>query len=376
MKIYLVGGALRDELLDLPVVERDWVVVGATQAEMLNLGYRPVEGDFPVFLHPDTHEEYALARRELKIAPGHRGFQVEFGPDVTLEEDLARRDLTINAMARDGQGGIVDPYGGRDDLDNGRLRHVTPAFVEDPLRLLRVARFAAKLGRWGFRLAHGTHRLMEEMAASGELQTLSQERVWRETAKALAADTPSRYFDVLRRCGALVELFPELTSLGSSSGHGEDRGPDDKVLIRLDRSAASGYDPGLRLAVLLAHVEPAVAERLLRRMSPRRADADWVRLYHQCSAVLTKVSNGASFMDLVECCDALRRPKRLEGLVRIAQLTDRPLDEPLRSAIADALDAVGGIQATQWIAAGLRGAELGETLRKARVEAAQRYFEK
>jgi len=180
MNIYLVGGAVRDQLLGLPVRDRDWVVVGATEAEMLERGFRRADAEFPVFLHPDTGEEYALARRETKTGPGYKGFRIDAGPDVTLEEDLVRRDLTINALARDQAGRLIDPFDGEADLEQGLLRHISPAFVEDPVRLLRVARFAARLGRWGFRVAHGTHRLLQRMAASEDLAALRPERLWQE----------------------------------------------------------------------------------------------------------------------------------------------------------------------------------------------------
>src|ERR1700689_5497622 len=185
MQVYLVGGAVRDALLGVPVKERDWVVVGGTREELLRLKYRDVGRDFPVFLHPDTHEEYALARLERKVAPGYRGFTVEFGPEVTLEEDLARRDLTINAIAESPDGTLLDPYGGKRDLDAGLLRHVSPAFVEDPVRVLRVARFAARFAALGFRLAPETRALMRQMVDSGEINALIAERVWRELQRAL-----------------------------------------------------------------------------------------------------------------------------------------------------------------------------------------------
>lgn len=190
MEIYLVGGAVRDKLLGLPVRERDWVVVGATPQQMLDLGYKPVGKDFPVFLHPETGEEYALARTERKTGPGYTGFAFHAAPDVTLEEDLRRRDLTINAMAEDAAGNLIDPFNGREDLDAGLLRHVSSAFAEDPVRILRLARFKARFGKWGFKVAHGTHALMKRMVASGEVDALVPERVWAETLKALGEDRP------------------------------------------------------------------------------------------------------------------------------------------------------------------------------------------
>ena len=200
MKIYLVGGAVRDKLLKLPVKDRDWVVVGASVEQMIEQGYKPVGRDFPVFLHPQTHEEYALARTERKTAKGYHGFEFNADPNVTLEQDLARRDLTINAMAETPEGDLIDPYHGKDDLEQGRLRHVSDAFAEDPVRILRVARFAARYHQWGFRVAHSTNRLMRQMVQSGEVDHLVAERVWAETAKAFAEKAPHRYFQVLFAC--------------------------------------------------------------------------------------------------------------------------------------------------------------------------------
>src|SRR3990167_4743881 len=213
MKIYLVGGAVRDKLLGLPLQDRDYVVVGATPEEMAAQGYQPVGADFPVFLHPRTKEEYALARTERKQGHGYKGFTVYSAPDVTLEDDLRRRDLTINAMAEDEQGKLVDPYGGAADLKAGVLRHVSDAFVEDPLRVLRVARFAARFSGRGFRVADETLALMRQMTQSGELNHLVPERVWQEVERALGEPAPTGFFAVLRECGALAVLFPELEAL-------------------------------------------------------------------------------------------------------------------------------------------------------------------
>src|SRR5262245_8024769 len=210
MKIYCVGGAVRDELLGLPGKDRDYVVVGATPEEMLQQGYRPVGRDFPVFLHPQTHEEYALARTERKTARGYHGFEFRAAPDVTLEQDLARRDLTINAIAKDADGRILDPHRGVPDLKAGLLRHVSPAFAEDPVRILRVARFAA---RFGFRIAAETLQLMRKMADGGEADALVPERVWQEVARGLMEAKPSRMFGVLRECGALERVMPEVDTL-------------------------------------------------------------------------------------------------------------------------------------------------------------------
>ena len=213
MKTYLVGGAIRDEFLGLAVKERDWVVTGSSADEMLALGYRQVGADFPVFLHPQSGEEYALARTERKSGKGYHGFSVDFNPGVTLEEDLERRDLTINAMARSPEGVLVDPWGGQADLDARLMRHVSPAFSEDPLRVLRVARFAARFAGLGFKVADETMQLMTAMATSGELQALTPERVFTEFRKALMTEHPSVFIQVLRDCGALLVLLPEVDAL-------------------------------------------------------------------------------------------------------------------------------------------------------------------
>src|SRR5271155_1361932 len=213
MQVYLVGGAVRDALLGLPVKERDWVVVGGTREELLKMNYREVGRDFPVFLHPESHEEHALARLERKVAPGYGGFTVEFGPEVTLEEDLARRDLTINAIAQSSDGTLLDPHGGQRDLEARVLRHVSPAFVEDPVRVLRIARFAARFAPLGFTVAPETMALMRAMVERGEVDALVAERVWLETEKALRESAASVFFQVLRECGALKVVYPEINAL-------------------------------------------------------------------------------------------------------------------------------------------------------------------
>ena len=230
VKIYRVGGSVRDELLGRPVVDRDWVVIGATPEILIASGYKPVGRDFPVFLHRDTGEEYALARTERKHGRGYRGFEFFASPDVTLAEDLARRDLTINAMARGEKGELIDPFGGQADLRAGILRHVSPAFVEDPLRVLRVARFAA---RFGFAVAPDTARLMRTLVETGELALLSPERVWQELARGLMEPHPARLLEVLRDCGALAELMPEVDALfGAAQSRGR-KPPRDASPLRL-----------------------------------------------------------------------------------------------------------------------------------------------
>ena len=213
MKIYLVGGAVRDNLLKFPVIERDWVVIGETPESMLAKGFKAVGKDFPVFLHPETHDEYALARTERKTAPGYKGFAIHASPEVTLQDDLIRRDLTINALAMSPDGELIDPYGGQQDIKRKLLRHISPAFSEDPVRVLRVARFAARYAHLGFTIAAETNQLMQQMVKKGEIDYLVPERVWAETAKALSENTPSAYFTALRECNALVKIFPELDCL-------------------------------------------------------------------------------------------------------------------------------------------------------------------
>ena len=252
MKIFTVGGAVRDELLGLPVQDRDYVVVGASPAEMLAQGFRPVGKDFPVFLHPKTQAEYALARTERKTGPGYTGFAFHAAPEVTLEEDLARRDLTINAIARAEDGSLIDPYGGVADLATRVLRHVGPAFVEDPVRILRVARFAARFT--DFSVAPETVALMREMVANGEVDHLVAERVWQELAKGLMEARPSRMFDVLRECGALARLLPELDRLFGVPQRAEYHPEIDTgvhVMMVLDTAARRGHALPVRFAALL-----------------------------------------------------------------------------------------------------------------------------
>ncbi len=251
MKIYRVGGAVRDQLLEIPYQETDWVVVGATPEEMLAQGFKPADPRFPVFLHPQTGDEYALARKETKIAPGYKGFEVSCGPEVTLEDDLLRRDLTINALAMDEEGHLIDVCHGRRDLDDGLLRHVTPAFVEDPVRLLRIARFAAKLGCWGFRVAHPTQGLMQQMASAAELQSLTPERVTREMHKAMGEPQPWRFFEVLQGCGALPGILPELAELLPPQASGHAVVTKSWPLESLKRAVTLNGNADVRTAVVL-----------------------------------------------------------------------------------------------------------------------------
>jgi len=304
MKVYKVGGAVRDELLGLPVEDHDHVVVGASPEEMERLGYRPVGKDFPVFLHPQTHEEYALARTERKTARGYKGFTVYAAPDVTLEDDLARRDLTINAIAKDeATGALIDPFHGAADLQAGVLRHVSPAFAEDPVWILRVARFAA---RFGFRIAPETLELMRRMVAHGEADALVAERVWQEFAKGLMAPAPRRMFDALEACGALERVLPEWRRLDPP-----------RALGALDRAAALGCPLPVRYGALFAGGPDAAADEASARL---RAPADCRDLAVLAARWSDRVRaarrlDAAGLVELLERADAFRRPERFGSLV-------------------------------------------------------------
>ena len=337
MKIYAVGGAVRDELLGLEVKDRDWVVVGAAPADMITRGYTPVGRDFPVFLHPQSHEEYALARTERKTAPGYAGFAFHAAPDVSLEQDLMRRDLTINAIARDESGQLIDPYGGRADLVAHVLRHVSPAFAEDPVRILRVARFAARFA--DFSVAPETMVLMREMVDAGEVDALVAERVWQELARGLMEARPSRLFEVLRECGALQRLLPELDALWGvpqrADYHPEvDTGVHTMMVIdlaaRLDaplaaRFAALMHDLGKARtpADLLprhhGHEAKGVAlvEAVCERLRVPVECRDVARLAARFHGDIHRAMElrGDTILGVLERCDALRRPERFEQVL-------------------------------------------------------------
>ncbi len=399
MQTYLVGGAVRDAMLGLPVHERDWVVVGGTAQALEDQGYRRVGRDFPVFLHPQTREEYALARTERKTGPGYHGFETRFTPDVTLEEDLERRDLTINAMARADDGTLADPYGGARDLAARRLCHVSPAFAEDPVRVLRVARFAARYARLGFTVAEETLALMRTMAASGEINALVAERVWQETAKALAEPSPAVYFEVLRAAGALAIVFPELERLYGvpqpAQWHPEiDTGIH--VGLVLGAAAELSAQPRVRFAALvhdlgkgttppsawpkhLGHEGRGV--QLIEQLADRlRVPNDFrdlalavARDHGLCHRALEL--RPATVLELLERCDALRRPERFAEFLLACEadfrgrtgFETRPYPQAafLREALATTL-ATG---LTEQERAGLDGPAIGAHLRRKRLAA-------
>ncbi|MCB1956265.1 MAG: multifunctional CCA tRNA nucleotidyl transferase/2'3'-cyclic phosphodiesterase/2'nucleotidase/phosphatase [Rhodocyclaceae bacterium] len=311
MQTYIVGGAVRDRLLGLPVKDRDFVVVGATPDDMLARGFRPVGKDFPVFLHPVTHEEYALARTERKTAPGYRGFVFHTDPSVTLEDDLIRRDLTINAIACAEDGRLIDPHGGQRDIEARVLRHVSDAFAEDPVRILRLARFAARFA--DFRIAGETLALCRRMVAEGEVDALVAERVWQEIAKGLLAPAPWRMFEVLLDCGALARLMPELVpamALPDPLGVLRSTGPADDLAVRWASLWLPARDRGEGAA--------AAAERLKVPNDCRELAATALR---ESAALAEAGTMGPdALLALLERCDALRRPARFERLLRLAAL--------------------------------------------------------
>ncbi len=365
MQTYLVGGAVRDELLGLPVVERDWVVVGATPDELAALGYRQVGKDFPVFLHPETHEEYALARTERKTAPGYHGFAVRYSPDVTLEEDLRRRDLTVNAMARAADGTLIDPYGGREDLDARVLRHVSAAFSEDPVRILRLARFAARFAPLGFTIAPATAELLTEMVRAGEASALVAERVWAETAKALREARPAVYFRTLADCGALAAVYPEIAALGADSARFA------SALATLDRAAGSGARQPVRFAALLLHLDSAAPVEALcaRGRIPTEFRELAVAARRTLDAEPGPAADAAALLAFLESADALRRPERFADIVRTLGAMHPDGEHPRAEPYARALDAALAVGLDAGERAALRGPAIGARLRDKRCAA-------
>lgn len=392
MKIYLVGGAVRDKLLDLPVTDHDWVVVGATPEQLSEQGYLPVGKDFPVFLHPDTKEEYALARTERKTAKGYHGFEFSTDIKVTLEQDLARRDLTINAMAEDDQGNLIDPFNGREDLDNALLRHVSPAFAEDPVRILRVARFAARYARWGFKVAHGTHKLMLTMVENGEVDALVAERVWAETIKALGEEKPGRYFDVLHACGALARVFPlielsyplpdsspdTVSVKDDGSKHGADK--NSPAVAALDRTATETDAPLLRFAVFMcALFNKTDAALALQQMRDFAIQLKLPNDYRDLSLLAIRTAPGYQDLDTTsaEACveflyqaDAFRHQRRFAELLDTLRLFDitRNTDTTEKNTVLhESLAICNRVNTNTVLEMGLQGADIGKELKRRRI---------
>jgi len=399
MRVYLVGGAVRDRLLGLPVRERDWVIVGARPEELEAQGYLPVGREFPVFLHPTTHEEYALARLERKVAPGYRGFTTQFSPEVTLEEDLKRRDLTVNAMAEGDSGELIDPYGGRTDLEARVLRHVSDSFTEDPVRVLRAARFAARFAGRGFRIADETMELMRRMTVSGEVSALTPERVWQETERALAEDRPEVFFATLRDCGALKIIYPEVDALYGvpqpPKWHPEiDTGVH--VMLALACAARSRASSAVRFAVLMHDLGKA---RTPRELWPKHhgheeagvplveAVADRLRVpgTHRELAILaarehTLVHRALelrpeSVLKLLQECDAFRRPERFAELLQACEADARgrtgreAQPYPQAAYLKAALAAAGAVTIPEAERRGLKGPAIGAEMKRRRLAA-------
>jgi tRNA nucleotidyltransferase (CCA-adding enzyme) len=367
MQTYIVGGAVRDALLGLPVNDRDWVVVGASPQQLIASGFLPVGKDFPVFLHPETREEYALARTERKTAAGYHGFVFHAEPTVTLEQDLARRDLTINAMAQDPQGVIVDPFGGRRDLDDRVLRHVTQAFREDPVRILRVARFAARFR--DFSVAPETLRLMREMVDAGEADALVAERVWQELARGLMEAQPGRMFDELRECGALAKLLPEVESRWGAT------------LARVLAEAARRSAP---LPVRFACLVHSLGDELRGLCERLRVPTECRELAEVVSREHANVDDAANaapetLVRLLERCDAFRKPQRFESVLLACECIARgaaSANYAQRDRLAQALAAAQSVPtheiAERAQSQGLKGPRVGEMIQRARVDAVER----
>ena len=358
MQIYRVGGAVRDKLLGLPIKDQDWVVVGATPERMRELGFVPVGRDFPVFLHPQSKEEYALARTERKTGHGYAGFTFYTASTVTLTEDLLRRDLTINAMAEDESGQIIDPFHGQDDLHNRLLRHVSPAFQEDPLRILRVARFAARLAPLGFQIAEQTLTLMKTMVANGEASHLVAERVWLETVQALQEPSPATYFQTLIRCQALPVVLPELCAL-----------LDEQTLARLQRAAEAHAPALVRFACLFALSDPSAIRRLQARLRLPGEYADLALLvseFGECISATLQHPDAQALMAIFESTDALRRPQRFATVLDALAYRDTVVRQEKQSTVA-LLNGCLAIKADSLVAQGVTGKALGHALRQERI---------
>ena len=398
MQVYLVGGAVRDHLLGFPYHEKDYVVVGATPEQLIASGYQPVGKDFPVFLHPDTKDEYALARTERKSGHGYHGFSFYTDPSVTLEEDLIRRDLTINAIAMDDDGKIYDPYNGQQDLNDKILRHVSIAFIEDPLRVLRIARFAARYKALGFTVAPETLALMKQLAESGELEALTPERVWKETSRALMENHADEYFEVLRACGALKVLFPELDALYGIPQRPEYHPEIDcgiHTMMSLQQACKANYSLDVRFAVLVHDLGKAltpkdelprhimheergikpvteVCDRLKVPTNTKQLALAVCKEHLKCHQALTL--KPGTLWRLLQRLDVLRRPERVEAFVQACECDSRGRlglenrEYPQAQYIFDVIQVVRNIKA-QDLPTDVKGPEIGEKLIERRIQA-------
>ena len=397
MKVYRVGGCVRDRLLGLPVSDIDWVVTGATAKQMQDAGYKVIGKDFPVFLHPQSKQEYALARTERKTAPGYRGFEISADPATTIEQDLLRRDLTINAMAEDEQGNLVDPYGGQKDIEDRILRHVSDAFVEDPLRVLRVARFAARFHNLGFTIAGDTRDLIRQIGESGELDALVPERVWSELSRALDETDPAVFFTSLRDCGVLVRLFPEIDALfgvpQNANYHPEiDTGVH--VMMALQASAALGHDNETRFAVLMHDLGKAITpvsvlpshhgheargkkpvETFCKRWRVPRAHTELALITTEFHLLAHRALElkPSTLLKLFTRADSLRKPLRFQKMLDACRADIRGRegseDDPYRQAdfLLDLADKLRHLDVTAIQQQGLSGKAMGQAIEAERL---------
>lgn len=405
MQIYKVGGAVRDRLLGRPVTDIDWVVVGATVEQMQAQGYRPVGADFPVFLHPQSGEEYALARTERKSGRGYGGFTFHASPEVTLEEDLVRRDLTINAMAEDEQGRITDPYKGQQDLQDRILRHVSPAFAEDPLRVLRVARFAARYAGLGFQVAPETLALMRELSESGELQALTSERSWKEIARALMEEQPQVFIQVLRDCGALKQLMPELDVLfgvPQPAAHHPEIDTGVHTLSVLEQAARHNQPLTVRWACLLHDLGKGLTpeEEWPRHIAHEHRGLKAIKAVNQrfkvprdCQELALLVGEyhthghralelkASTLLELLQRFDVYRRPQRFEEFIAACEMDARgrlgleERDYPQAAYLRGAADAARAVAVQPLVEKGFTGQGLGEAIKRERLSALKDYKE-
>jgi len=368
VKTFLVGGAVRDRLLGIEPDERDWVVLGATPAEMEALGFRRLDTDFPVFAHPDSGEEYALARREKKSGEGHKGFVVEFGPEVTLEEDLRRRDLRVNAMAESAEGELVDPVGGLGDLNKRVLRHVSPAFVEDPLRVLRCARLAARLAGYGFQIDPSTRALMKKMSAGEDMHALSGGRIWRELEKALRTESPATFFSELETCGALPVVLPELAPAGRRDGTSLD-------FSVLDIAAGLDPRPEIRFATLVnarTGVDPVATVEILDRLGQRfplpRKYAELARMVPLVYTFLSENPDAAALYAMLESVDAFRRAERFTDALAVCDALDQWMAGPAQTGLLRrAFEAAAAVSGDDTVQSGVTGKDAGAEIRRRRI---------
>ena len=396
MEIYLVGGCVRDKLLGLKTKDRDWVVVGATADELLKLDYRQVGKDFPVFLHPKTNEEYALARTERKTAAGYSGFSFHAAADVTLEEDLVRRDLTINAIGESDKGELIDPFNGQADIEARVLRHVSPAFVEDPVRILRLARFAARFADLNFTIAAETQQLMLEMVNNGEVDSLVPERVWQETMRALTEKSPSRYFEVLRDCGALAKLFPEIDQLWGvpqPEKHHPEIDTGIHTMMVLTQAAKLSNDPKVRFAALVHDLGKGITPQSewpkhinheSRGVPLVESLCDRYRIpndYRELAIIVTKYHlhyhraaelRDDTFLKTLESLDAFRRPDRFELFLLACEADsrgrtgyeDKDFEQP--DIYRKVFNTAKTLNAKELVAKGFQGKEIKQELSKQR----------